>query len=184
MTELLALIWLFLPAGLANTAPVLANNVPVLKKFTQPLDAHKKFRGKRILGSHKTVRGLLAGVLMGTLIGVFQLVIFELFSWPSTNLLPVDYGSIEAVYIGSVLGFGAIVGDAVKSFFKRQVGIKPGHNWFFFDQSDYIIGAMLISLPFFTLPLSNYLFVLFLGLILHPVINVFAWLLRLQDSPL
>lgn len=182
--DYLIALWIFLPAGLANMAPVLANNIPVLKRFTQPLDANKTFRNKRIFGSHKTVRGLLAAILMGAIVGLAQLVFYELFSWPDIDSSPINYSSLQAVYMGAVLGFGAIAGDAIKSFFKRQVDIAPGKNWFFFDQSDYIIGAILVSLLFFTLPLSNYLFVLFIGLILHPLINVIGWLLRLQDEPL
>ncbi len=182
--NLLIAIWVFLPAGLANMAPVIANNIPLLKNFTQPLDGNKKFRGKRIFGDHKTVRGLLSGVLMGLCVGLIQILIFNLLGWPSNDVSAIDYGSLQAIYLGAILGLGAITGDAIKSFFKRQVGIEPGKNWFFFDQSDYVIGAILISLPFYTLPFSTYIFLLFIGLILHPVINFFAWLLHLQDSPL
>ena len=182
--ELLAAIWLFLPAGLANMAPVLANNVPLLKRFTQPLDGGKTFRGKRIFGSHKTLRGLLAGILMGALVGLVQYGVYMIFSWPDDKLVPLDYGSLSIVGVAAALGFGAIAGDAIKSFFKRQVGIAPGHNWFFFDQVDYLVGSMLTSLLFFQLPLASYLFVLCIGLVLHPVVNVISWLLHLQDKPL
>ena len=39
------------------------------------------------------------------------------------------------------MGLGAGVGDAVKSFFKRRVGIAPGSSWLFFDQLDFFVGA-------------------------------------------
>lgn len=182
--ELFAAVWLYAPAGFANMAPVLAKNIPLLHKFTQPLDAHKSFRGKRILGSHKTLRGLIAAVLMGALVGLLQYIFYGLFAWPSINISPVDYSELSIVILGGILGFGAIIGDAIKSFFKRQVGITPGKNWFVFDQIDYVLGAIIISLPFFQLPIIYYFIILFVGVILHPLINVISWLLRLQDKPL
>jgi CDP-diglyceride synthetase len=36
-----------------------------------------------------------------------------------------------------------MTGDAVKSFFKRRLGITPGKSWFPFDQLDFVLGAIL-----------------------------------------
>lgn len=182
--NILVLLWTFLPVGLANMAPVLANNIPVLRSLTQPLDFNKKFHGKRILGNHKTFRGLFAAVLMGFLVGLMQFLIYKIFEWPSASSAPINYDSLTVAFIGAFLGLGAIVGDAVKSFFKRQVGIKPGHNWLVFDQIDYVLGGILFSMLLFQLPLGDYLIVIGLGLILHPIINVVSWVLKLQDKPL
>ena len=182
--ELLAAVWLYVPAGLANMAPVIAKNIPVLKRFTQPLDMNKTFHGKRVFGSHKTLRGLLAAIIVGMSAGFLQVAFYNVFAWPSTNITPLDYSSLNVALVGGVLGFGAIFGDAVKSFFKRQVNIPPGKNWFLFDQVDYVIGAILVSLPFFQLPIAQYVFITLVGILLHPIINVISWLLRLQDKPL
>ena len=41
------------------------------------------------------------------------------------------------------MGIGTGVGDAVKSVFKRRVGIAPGMSWPVFDQLDFFAGANL-----------------------------------------
>ena len=64
-------LWFFLPAGLANGAPVIANKVPLINKWITPLDFGKTWGGKRIFGSNKTWRGLVVGGLTG---GVASLV--------------------------------------------------------------------------------------------------------------
>ena len=59
--DILFALWFFLPAGLANAAPVFASRIPKSEKLALPLDFGKSFRGKRIFGENKTFRGLLAG---------------------------------------------------------------------------------------------------------------------------
>lgn len=178
------MLWAFLPVGLSNMAPVIANNIPLLKRFTQPIDGGKTFRGKRILGKNKTLRGLLSAVLMGLAVGLLQFFVYILLGWPENGLAPINYDTAYVILLGGVLGLGAIFGDAVESFFKRQLGIAPGHNWFLFDQIDYLLGGIIVSFAFFTLPLYQYIFVIFVGILLHPTINIISWLLKLQDKPL
>ena len=43
------------------------------------------------------------------------------------------------------LGLGALLGDLVKSFFKRKIGIKSGEPWIIFDQIDYVIGGLIFG---------------------------------------
>ena len=47
-------------------------------------------------------------------------------------------------FIGLLLGSGALIGDAVKSFFKRKEGIKPGNRFIPWDQLDYSIGSLVL----------------------------------------
>jgi CDP-2,3-bis-(O-geranylgeranyl)-sn-glycerol synthase len=51
------------------------------------------------------------------------------------------------------MGLGTAVGDAVKSFFKRRVGIAPGASWPVFDQIDFLLGAYLFVWPIAAPPL-------------------------------
>ena len=183
MKDSLTLIWLFLPMAVANMGPVIANNIPIMKRFNQPLDLGKTFRGKRIFGSHKTIRGILAGTIMGLLVVVIQVVLTSMFNWPESLSRGVDYSESSIMLMGLFMGFGAMAGDAIKSFFKRQIGVEPGHSWVPFDQLDFVLGGFLASLPFFTLSIKLYALGIFLALVLHPTINVIAWILRLQDKP-
>jgi CDP-2,3-bis-(O-geranylgeranyl)-sn-glycerol synthase len=177
-------IWFFGPAGLANMAPVIANNIPAFQKYTYPLDFKKTYRGKRIFGNNKTFRGLIAGICMGAFAGMLQVVLYKNIPWIGTFTENIDYGSMYSIIFGAALGFGALLGDAVESFFKRQLDIEPGKSWPIFDQIDLIVGASLISLLFVTQPWYIYVTAFCLILLLHPITNVISWLLGLQKEPL
>jgi len=140
---LLQILYLFLPAGLANMAPPFASIVFPYLGF--PVDFGKTFRGKRIFGDHKTVRGFVSGTIAGVLCIYLQRYLYT--SSPffrSISLL--DYTQVPIAF-GLFLAFGSLVGDAIKSFFKRQVGVEPGQAWFPWDQIDWIIGALIFAVP-------------------------------------
>jgi len=140
MNDILFTLWFFAPAAVANMSPIFANNIPKLQKFDKTLDMGKKYRGKRIFGEHKTFRGLLSGIVSGTVTIGLQIILFNSFSWAqSTAGTLVDYTNPLILFLGAVLGLGALTGDAVKSFFKRQFNVAPGRGWFPFDQTDFII---------------------------------------------
>lgn len=184
MSEILFALWFFAPAGIANSAPVFANKIPLLKRLGMPVDGGKSFRGKRIFGEHKTVRGFLVGVLSGFIVAVVQMLLYTNFSWIREISNTIDYSQPIVLIMGACLGFGALAGDAVKSFFKRQVGIKSGQSWFPFDQLDYIVGGLLLSSLFVSLSLSQYIFIALVWFLIHPVATFIGWLLKLKDSPI
>lgn len=183
MDTILFALWFFLPAGAANAAPVLANNIPLLKSFTTPIDFGKSFRGKRILGDHKTYRGIISGVLFGTAVAGLQMMLVKIIPWLGELSDTVDYTSISTLFLGASLGFGALAGDAVKSFFKRQYNVASGGSWFPFDQVDYIIGGLVASRLFVSLSLTTYITILVVWFVIHPVANIIGWLLHLKSKP-
>lgn len=184
MDSILFALWFFAPVGIANASPVFANRVPVLQKLGMPIDGGRTFRGKRIFGDHKTVRGLMAGTLFGFLTTALQMLLFNNFSFFESVSGSVDYSSPIVLLMGAALGFGALAGDAIKSFFKRQFSVPSGQSWFPFDQIDYIIGAILFSLPFVTLGSKDYLVITVVWFLIHPIATVVGWLLKLKDSPI
>lgn len=166
----------FLPAGVANMAPVLANKVAYLNQWDTPLDFGLKYQGRRLLGDNKRLRGLVSGTILGSLSAVMLHLSFP-------HLLP--YSSVNhALFIGALLGFGALVGDAVESFFKRLQGYEPGQSWFPFDQLDYIVGGLLFVMPFVSISIVNIvtIFVLYFGL--HIASAYLGFLLKLKDKPI
>ena len=165
-------IWFFLPAGVANATPVLAMKIPFIKDWKTPLDFGQSFRGKRILGNNKTWRGLLTGTIIAGLVGVLQHLVTD----GSITLTPF--------ILGAVMGLGALTGDAIESFFKRQRGVPSGHSWFPFDQTDYIIGGLLFIYPFTHLPghIMLLIFIAFFGL--HIISAYIGYLLGLKDTPI
>ena len=184
METILFALWFFAPAGAANGSPVFANKVPILKKFGMPVDGGKTFRGKRIFGDHKTVRGVVVGTVTGLVIAGLQMFLYDNFSWVDGISGSVDYGNPKILLMGAMMGFGALAGDAIKSFFKRQFSVPSGKSWFPFDQIDYIVGGILFSLPFVILPLTTYAVITIIWFLIHPVATLVGWLLKLKDSPI
>jgi CDP-2,3-bis-(O-geranylgeranyl)-sn-glycerol synthase len=137
--EMAGVLYLFCPAYAADVTPVLVKGLwPALAR---PVDAGRTFRGQPIFGSHKTWRGMLAGTAAGMVVYEIQVVVHHLDLLRPLEL--VDY-SAHAVLPGFLLAFGALLGDLVKSFFKRRVGIGAGRSWLVFDQLDFFIGASLL----------------------------------------
>lgn len=182
--DMLFALWFFLPAGIANVTPILVAPLPGLRKLNAPIDCGLLFRGKRVLGSHKTWRGLVSGVLLATLTLWLQQLAVEHFHWAQVLARQVDYAHLPTVVLGVLFGVGALGGDAIESFFKRQRGVAPGHGWFPFDQLDYIIGATLASMPFVALSVLQYVLLIVLWLVVHLVASYAGYLLHLKERPI
>lgn len=142
LVEILQALWFFVPAYLANMAPVLVQGR--LRTLERPMDLGATFRGRRVLGDHKTWRGLVAGVATAVAVFWLQQLVYRT-GWLHV-LARIDYGTASLV-TGLMLGIGTLLGDAVKSFFKRQLDIAPGKTWLGFDQLDFLAGAWLATLP-------------------------------------
>jgi len=184
LKEVFFTLWFFLPAGIANMVPVFVAHIAAFKRFDAPIDLGKTYRGKRIFGSHKTWRGLVAGIIFGTLTLWLQQLAVQHSGWLQTWTARVDYGHLPTLALGPLFAIGALGGDAIESFFKRQRGIAPGRGWFPFDQTDYIIGSAIASMPFIALSIAQYAILVVLWLIIHVVASAIGYLLGLKDSPI
>ena len=114
--EIFFAYWVFLPVGLATLGAFFSAKFRYTKKLTFPVDFYLKFRGKRILGSHKTIRGFIVGIIFATLTVYLQIFLYQ-HSIYLRQIMPVDYNEINPFIFGFLSGFGALAGDAVKSFF-------------------------------------------------------------------
>lgn len=130
----LGALWWLLPAGVANTVPVLVRRLPVLAR---PIDGGRTLHGQPIFGASKTWRGLCAAPLAGWVVGLGQSHAYELS--PALRSITLVEGP---AWWGAVLGAGAILGDLAKSFAKRRAGVPAGASWAPFDQLDWVVGAL------------------------------------------
>ncbi|HEX7042838.1 MAG TPA: CDP-archaeol synthase [Patescibacteria group bacterium] len=177
---LLQTIWLGLPGAISNMAPPIA--AKLFPNFLKsPIDMSKSFRGKRLFGDNKTIRGLFIGILLGEVAFLIQQMLAGYAFFVSLNI--IAYNSLPW-YFGFLFGIGALGGDLIKSFAKRQFGIPAGHTWIPFDQIDWIIGLLVVLLIFVKLPLSIIITGLTLGLILHIVVKFTGFLLGLDKKPI
>jgi CDP-2,3-bis-(O-geranylgeranyl)-sn-glycerol synthase len=173
---MLAVLYTFGPAYAADVAPVLAKGF--FESLAKPLDGGCTFRGRPIFGSHKTWRGLFIGVAAG--IAAYELQVL-LYDTGLRDFALLDYRR-HPFLPGFLMGFGAIAGDAIKSFFKRQVGIAPGASWIGFDQLDFFFGASLLLSIVQPLPFLPWLAVLPIVLLCDMAVCVLAYWLGLKEA--
>jgi len=172
---ILQIIYLFLPAGFANMAPVIFKWIPFLN---YPVDFNKKFKGNIIFGSHKTYRGFFFGILTAILVTYIQKICY--LNTLEYNL--IDYSKINIILFGFLVGFGALFGDLIRSFFKRRMNTQPGKPWFPFDQIDWVIGSWLFILIYIDNSLKIIFTAIILSLILHPLVNYIGYLLKFKKN--
>lgn len=177
-------LWFFLPAGLATLAPILATKAPLIRNYKAPMDFGKTYKGTRILGDTKTWRGLIVGIGAGVAVGGLQMLIFTLAQPSFVHTSVFDYGSWTTLWLGGALGVGAIVGDAVKSFFKRRIGVPPSESWLVFDQIDYIIGGCICAAVFVVLPLPDYLVILGVWFGIHVLFGYIGYVTGFKKTPI
>jgi len=146
-----------------------ANAVPVITGGGLPLDFGKKFLdGKPIFGKNKTFRGFFSGLAVGTAVGFVESVFFD---------YPLAFGLL--------LSLGALFGDLTAAFAKRRLGLSPGDLLPVVDQVNFVIGAILFSLPICLHTLSWELLaaVLIVTPPLHLLTNFVAYKLGLKSNP-
>ncbi len=162
-----------LPAYIANPTAVVFGG-------GKAIDFGKNWRdGRRILGDGKTFRGLVGGTACGIVIGLIQRQVAsgnEIFVIPSMTAI-------------ITLSFGALLGDMVKSFFKRRAGFERGAELPVIDQLDFVAGAWVLTYVFdpqwF---LDNFTFwiiitVLVLTPVLHRLTNIIGYYIKVKKEP-
>ncbi len=184
MLDLLILaIWLMLPAYIANPTAALFGG-------GRPIDGGRTMRdGRRVLGDGKTYRGFAIGVICGMLVGALQILLAphiapELAGFVNPDLLKT-WTAIPVI----TMPVGALLGDIVKSFFKRRIGYERGAMLPVADQLDFVAGAW--ALTFIVDPtwmtanftLGVVVTVLVITPVLHVATNVLGYKIGKKDVP-
>lgn len=174
-------LYLFLPAYAANMAPVLAKRLRILPRLALPLDGGYLLGERPFFGPHKTVRGIVVGLVAAVAVAVFQAYGARRPTWFSV-LSSEPHLTISPLIWGAALGGGALLGDLVKSFVKRRLGIPSGQWWFPWDQVDLIIGALAVGYLVYAFPASVALTALVLTPILSLASSVVGQALSLKET--
>jgi CDP-2,3-bis-(O-geranylgeranyl)-sn-glycerol synthase len=169
-------LYFLLPAYFANMAPVFVAKIWG-NKFNLPLDLGYKYQGHDFLGKNKTWRGLVAGIIAGIAIVYLQAYLFQFGFFKAISV--IDYYSNDPFALGFLMGFGVILADAIKSFFKRRKNIKPGDKWFPWDQLDFS-GGLILSLFIFLPPWYIFLLCLVISPLLPLAANWIGYKLKLK----
>jgi len=144
-----------------------ANAIPVITGGGRQIDCGKKFfDGKPIFGKNKTFRGFFSGLVVGMAVGLVETAVFN-----------------YHIFFGLLLSLGALFGDLTGAFVKRRLGLAPGDLLPVVDQVDFIVGAILFSLPLKILSWELVLMVLIVTPPIHLLTNFAAYKLGLKNNP-
>jgi len=158
---ILKALYFFVPAYFANMAPVFATKI-FGSKLSQPI-------WEKGLGKNKTWRGLISAIVIGIAFIYLQQYLFNSVEF-FKNISLLDYNKINLPLYGFLLSFGAILGDSVKSYFKRKQNLPPGSQWFPWDQLDFVIGGII----FISFVYQPSFFVIFILIVISPVLHILS----------
>jgi CDP-2,3-bis-(O-geranylgeranyl)-sn-glycerol synthase len=148
------------PAYCANGAPVLAGG-------GLPMDFGKNFvDGKRVFGNNKTFRGFFFGLAVGVGVGLIEWMLFD---------YPLLFSLLSPL--------GALLGDLTAAFLKRRLNIAPGGLLPIIDQVDFVVGALVFSLPLGIIYWELAVVVLIITPPIHLLTNFGAYKLKLKKNP-
>ena len=160
---LVAALTFIFPAYCANATPVLAGG-------GTKMDFDRNFvDGKRIFGNNKTFRGFFFGWGVGIFVGLVEGMVFGFQDYP--------------VLFALLVPFGALLGDLTGAFIKRRIGIAPGGLLPIVDQVDFVVGAVLFSLPLALIGWEVAVTVLIITPHIHLFTNFLAYKLDLKKNP-
>lgn len=123
-------IWIMIPAYIPNPAAALVGG-------GTPIDFGKCAKdGNRIFGDGKTWRGLIGGILIGIVFGLVQIFLVDTFHW--------DFLPQHTPITVCALATGSLLGDLIKSYFKRRLGKDRGTKWPIADMYDMVVGSLVL----------------------------------------
>ncbi|MFH0834352.1 MAG: CDP-archaeol synthase [Patescibacteria group bacterium] len=173
-----ALLYLALPAFVANMLPVFATKINFWPWLNFPVDGGKKIFSNRIFGANKSFRGLIVGTVGGAAVGAIQFFLtkYDIFS------LPIFANFFAAIIFGALAGLGALVGDLAGSFLKRLFQVAPGRPFIPIDQIDYIVGLLVFTNFLIHWDWRAIIFLLIFATIVNPIMNISGYFLGVKKT--
>ena len=185
LTAALFLTVAFVLAGLAHSAWL---RTALSRRLMMPLDGGLRFRGRRVFGDNKTVRGFVVMVPAAAL-AFAGLTAALSFSNPDAvaGLWPLSIAGYGA--LGALAGLGFMAGELPNSFVKRQLDVAPGsapRGWtlgvicFVVDRVDSILGALIAVSVVVPTPPMMWAYVLLIGPGIHRVFSALLYRLGVK----
>lgn len=193
LTELGRTIYLVIPLLGGAVFHGLTMKFDWLGFLKKPIDGGATFRGRRIFGENKTWRGFVAVAVGAMPVAAFQS--YWLHSYPSVRSWEYfDYGGIQPLVFGFLMGWCSMFAELPNSFVKRQLDINPGEagsgsgQWIFLavDQVDLLVGVWVLLLFYFPPewqaiwpPLvTSFVFIF----VIHQLITVIGYFLGMRET--
>lgn len=144
----------------ANGAALLSRKLPLPE---WPIDFGLEWKGRRLLGNHKTWRGLVVAVVVASLVGLIQ----------------------GRLMMGLLLGIGGMMGDLIGAVMKRRSGLEPGEKHFWYDRVlDAVVALNLVwGIGYLDITFWQCIWLVAVSAKINDVANVVWYRLRIKESP-
>ena len=178
----------FVLAGLAHSAWL---RTPASRRLLIPLDGGARFRGKRVFGENKTVRGFIVMVpAAAATFALLHLTLSRVAPAVAGDLWRLDTAGYAA--LGAWAGLGFMLGELPNSFIKRQLDVAPGMAppgkvgtavTFIVDRIDSIIGMIVAISLVVPTPWMTWIYVLIIGPGIHLAFSVLLYRIGVKARP-
>lgn len=174
----------FVVTGLsaAGIAHVLWVKSHLSSRFDQPLDCGLNWRGRRVFGRNKMLRGLMLMPLASSAaFALLAAAISAHSAMAEVGLWPLSVTGYAA--LGFACGLAFMLGELPNSFLKRQLDVPPGgspqQRWLrlvcgLLDRLDSTLGALITLSLLVPVSLPLWIWALLLGPLSHALFS--AWL--------
>ncbi|MDJ0721277.1 MAG: CDP-archaeol synthase [Desulfobacterales bacterium] len=195
MSPISKIFYLILPVILAGITNMIFIKVPILNTFKIPIDNGILLSdGKRIFGDHKTWKGFFGMIVFTSFWFVFFMVLAKGSKFcANLSLIPYkQFSFIQGMIAGALWGFGYVLFELPNSYIKRRINIQPGKTgkgfigilFSFFDQADSVLGCLAMLLIFYFPSTQDIIAIFALSVIVHYIMNIVLYLLKLKSQPL
>lgn len=181
LTIIIYSVYLMIPAYFANGSALVFGG-------GTPMDFGKNaWDGRRLIGDGCTWRGLFGGGLLGMIVGGILGLLSDYgiltfyFNISSSQITLVSGSIAQGLLMGLLLGFGALIGDAIGSFIKRRLNFERGKPVPLLDQLDFVVFALLFVSLVLNLTWEMIVLIMFISVFLHLGANIFAYLINIKD---
>jgi CDP-2,3-bis-(O-geranylgeranyl)-sn-glycerol synthase len=184
--------WLVVALSLAGAAHVLWLKSRWGRRLSRPLDGGATFRGRRVFGANKQVRGVvvmpLASAGVFTALGGLRDGYPEWLARGLWDLPPAMYAGL-----GFACGLAFMLGELPNSFLKRQLDVAPGAApqdgalrplCFVIDRCDSTVGVLIVLTLLVPVSTGTWLWALLLGPASHAAFSTWLYRERLKARPL
>jgi CDP-2,3-bis-(O-geranylgeranyl)-sn-glycerol synthase len=161
-------------AGLAHVAVITLDLMPALAR---PFDAGRRWRGRPLLGSNKTWRGLVV-MPAATAITIAAQQALAARSRRLAALAPFARSAPPPWIVGAICGAAYVVAELPNSFVKRRLGIAPGTSasraraaQYVVDQLDSVAACAVAIRVFYRIDAADATASTLLGAALHVAVE-------------
>jgi len=164
------------------------------ERLKTPMDKGRLWRdGKPLLGQNKTWKGFWGMTLLtGFWMALYQLLYLQLEFLQRYSILSFSEQAVpvDGMVLGALWGLGWVLFELPNSFIKRRIDIDPGKNaerlkgavFTVVDQVDSMVGIVLVTVLLGFCDWAMALVLLLVGSVLHYVVNVLLYFVKLKKQ--